>query len=77
MHACTGWSHVSSALKDRIEGMRRKAKMVQHLEASLCTCSEGLQQYRKFVECPMPPSLILEARQQELHNTGVWKSSRS
>ena len=74
-NACKpGWSNVSFALKDKIEGMRKKAKMVQHLEGSLRTCSEGLQEYGKFVECPLPPSLLLEARQQELRNTAVRRS---
>ena len=48
--------------------------MVRDLEEALHTSSEGLQAYQGFLEQPLPPSVLLAARQQELHNTGVNKS---
>ena len=48
--------------------------MVRDLEEALHTSSEGLQAYQGFLEQPLPPSVLLAARQQELHNTGVKKS---
>ena len=73
-HTLTGWSHVSFTLKDRLGRMRRRAEMVRDLEEALHTSSEGLQAYQGFLEQPLPPSVLLAARQQELHNTGVKKT---
>ena len=51
--------------------------MVQDLEEALHTTSEGLQAYQGFLDQPLPPSALLAARQQELHNTGVKKCYNS
>ena len=72
-HTLTGWSHVTFALKDRIGGMRKRAKMVRDLEEALHTSSEALRAFQGFLEQPLPPSVLLATRQQELHDTGVRK----
>ena len=54
-HTLTGWSHVTFALKDRIGGMRKTAKMVRDLEEALHTSSEALRAYQGFLEQPLPP----------------------
>ena len=45
--------------------------MVQDLEEALHTSSEALRAYQGFLDQPFPPSILLAARQQELHDTGV------
>ena len=45
--------------------------MVQDLEEALHTSSEALRAYQGFLDQPLPPSILLAARQQELHDTGV------
>ena len=54
-HTNTGWSHVTFVLKDRIGGMRKRAKMVQDLEEALHTSSEALRAYQGFLEQPLTP----------------------
>ena len=53
--------------------MRKRAKMVHELEEALHTSSEALWAYQGFLEQPLPPSILLADRQQDLHDTGVRK----
>lgn len=66
-----GWSDMSSTLKGKIATMKKKAKMVQELERQLRRCEEGVAEYRAHVDIPLPPSVLLVHRQEDIQNKRV------
>ena len=50
---------MSDSLKVRISMMKQKAHMVSELESLLKSCEQGLSEYRKLLETPLPPSVLL------------------
>ena len=66
-----GWSNVSTTLKDKIAMMKRKAQMLKVLERLLGSAEEGVAKYKRYLDEPLPPSVLLAERSEGILNEGV------
>ena len=62
---------MSQSLQTRIQSMKRKAQVTTDMERALGGCREVLLGYKECVEEPLPPSVVMETRQQEMLDTMV------
>ena len=66
-----GWSNMSSSLKEKIILMKQKAKMVQDLEEELKKAERAITDYQNHLDTPLPPSVLLVQRRQEILDEAV------
>ncbi len=66
-----GWSNMSSALRLRIETMKKKVKVVGDVEEALGGFREAVEAYGGCVKGELPCPPVLEAQQEEMLETQV------